>query len=53
MSNAARDEVPVEDHVQVLVRRDPGQQLLGERVSRSTVPVLRCDTRVASSWNET
>ena len=33
MSNAAVHQVPVEDHVQVLVGGDPGQQLVRDRVA--------------------
>ena len=47
-----REQVAVEDHVQVLVGRDPGEQLLADRVVVN-LPVLRCETRVASSWNDT
>ena len=51
-SNAAREQIAVEHHVQVLVRRDPGQQLLAIG-SPVALPVLRCEMRVASSWNAT
>ncbi len=53
ISSAAAEQVAVEDHVQVLVGGDPGEQLVGDRVSRMARPVLRCETRVASSWKDT
>ncbi len=45
-------DVAVEDHVQVLVRGDALEHLVGDRVL-AALPVLRCETRVASSWNVT